>query len=472
MSDRPTLAPNRLARAAVVVLGLVLLGAPGCSGSSATGGATDTITGSDLAFALPDAFPDGAGPSGDTGGDAGPAEDSAEWEATPTPVPDVEAFDYPCEPGEVQACVTVCGSAGTQLCFKEWGPCIPPEESCVGCVDDDCDGLINELCPDNPLCDPTPDPECPSAIMAITEGLEVGVGTTLHLSAAQSASAQGAIVQWAWSVETPAGGAGQFQPSAEVESPSYTVDVAGQYLFSLDVWDDTDLKSCSPAQAAVTVIPYPPVDPEVGCADGGREGFLDVDAYSQIAGCAGGWDQPGVTPDSVVPTCDRGGGDDGGNPDGTGCASADLCGEDWHICDSWREVAARSPNGCVGATPPDARPKSLFFAIRQFSENYSQCGEPGDGFNDVFGCGNLGHGLPPEKACGPLDRVLASTQPNSCGYNEAEPNLGPWECFGPDDSHLNEGALVTKKGCPNQSCSYDGYPVSSWDKGGVLCCRD
>jgi hypothetical protein len=31
---------------------------------------------------------------------------------------------------------------------------------------------------------------------------------------------------------------------------------------------------------------------------------------------------------------------------------------------------------------------------------------------------------------------------------------------------------VTKKGCPNHSCSYDGAPVGSSDKGGVLCCRD
>lgn len=102
----------------------------------------------------------------------------------------------------------------------------------------------------------------------------------------------------------------------------------------------------------------------------------------------------------------------------------------------------------------------------------SVCGEWGDGFNDVFGCGNLGAGLGPDKSCGPVDRVLASTAPNSCGFNEAEPPHGPWECKGPDDSHLNEGKLVTKKECAGDSCQYDGNPIGSSDKGGVLCCRE
>jgi hypothetical protein len=100
------------------------------------------------------------------------------------------------------------------------------------------------------------------------------------------------------------------------------------------------------------------------------------------------------------------------------------------------------------------------------------CGAWGDGDNDVFGCGNLGGGMGGDKNCGPLDRVLASTQANKCGFNEAEPGLGPWECLGDATSHLHEGAVVTKKGCQGNSCSYDGYPVGPTDKGGVLCCRD
>ena len=90
----------------------------------------------------------------------------------------------------------------------------------------------------------------------------------------------------------------------------------------------------------------------------------------------------------------------------------------------------------------------------------------------MFGCGNLGTALTADKGCGVLDRVLASMHQDTCGINEAEPDLGPWECVGGAESHYHEGELVTKKGCPGRSCSYDGYPVGNSDKGGVLCCRD
>jgi hypothetical protein len=142
------------------------------------------------------------------------------------------------------------------------------------------------------------------------------------------------------------------------------------------------------------------------------------------------------------------------------------------VCRGWQEVAAKSSTGCAGSTPPDAKPKSLFFAIVQPSKNFSVCGAEGDGDNDVFGCGNLGHTLSADKNCGPLDRALASMQADTCGYNEAEPPLGPWECKGGAGSDLKEGAFVTKKACQGGSCSYDGQPVNPSDKGGVLCCRD
>ena len=417
-------------------------------------GGLDGVAASDTA--------DAAG-QGDPGGDAGDAGDAG----------DTSGFDYPCEPGTLEACVTACGSAGKHMCLKKWGPCIPPGEYCGNCVDDDCDGLVNEDCPPNPECLPPLEPECPTAVITIAEILPVFTDTVLHLSAAASTAAAGAsVVAWQWSVETPAGAAGGFVPSATVESPTFPVDVAGQYLFHLDVWDSAGLASCISAVAAAAVQPYPPLAPEVGCADGAREGFLDTAAYPQIAGCAGAWDQPGITPDTVAPTCARQGGDDGPHPEGGGCSAPDLCADAWHVCSTWNEVAAKSPTGCAGATPPGAKPKSLFFAIRQPSVNGSVCGAPGSGFNDVFGCGNLGAGLGSDKGCGPLDRVLASTQPDSCGFNEAEPNLGPWQCIGGPGSDLLEGQNVTKKGCPGTSCSYDGYPVGNSDKGGVLCCRD
>jgi hypothetical protein len=223
--------------------------------------------------------------------------------------------------------------------------------------------------------------------------------------------------------------------------------------------------NCPPVDPPVD----PPIDPEIGCADGQREGFLSEADYPGIAGCSGGWSLPGVGATSM---CNRAAGDDSANPDGTTCSANDLCSEGWHICEGKSEVASRSSNGCAGAVPPGTPDKSLFFAVRQPSLQGSVCSDDGTGDNDIFGCGNLGNPLGADKNCAPLDRVLASTQPNRCGFNEAEPPLGPWQCLGSSDSHFHEGALVTKSACSSNDCSYDGLPVNTADKGGVLCCRD
>lgn len=402
----------------------------------------------------------------DAGADAGqnPADAGPDTGKKP-------GFNYECKPLTVESCVTACGSAGLRKCLKEWGPCFPPDEFCGNCDDDNCNGLINEGCPPNPTCGPSKKP-CPVALISIAEGASVGAGSVLHLASAGSfAQGTAKIAQWAWSVQAPAGAAGQFIPSAAVAAPTFAADVAGQYLFTLEVWDDQGVKSCAPAVAKASAAPNPPLQAENGCADGTREGFVDQAQWPQIAGCAGAWDQPGVTPDSVVATCNHQGGNSGPKADGSGCSSADLCAPGWHVCKGWQDVAQKSQTGCAGASPPDAPPKSLFFAIRQPSANGSQCGAWGDGVNDVFGCGNLGTALGADKGCGPLDRVLASTQPNSCGFNEAEPNLGPWQCLGVGKSDLQEGANVTKKACQGKSCSYDGAALGPSDKGGVLCCH-
>ena len=445
---------------------------PKFTGSAQDSGSTvgDASGGGDAAEGASDATLSDAP---DAGADVAVGEDTgnAPNEDTGGPPEDVNGFQYECDPGTVEACLTACGSASQRKCLKEWGPCIPPAEFCGNCADDDCDGLVDEDCPVvDPPCNP--EPTCPVAVIAVTVSGDIFPGELLELSGTQSHSAEGAIVTWKWGVQTPDGSASAFDPSDADPSPKYTVDTPGDYLFTLDVWDDQGTQSCVTAQAAVHVSVYPPAAPEAGCADGEREGFLDQDVYTHIAGCAGGWSSPGITPDEIVAKCNHGGGDDGANAEGNGCASPDLCAVGWHVCKGWQEVAANSPSGCAGATPPDAKSKSLFFAMRQPSENGSVCGEWGDGFNDVFGCGNLGSGLGPDKSCGPLDRVLASTQPDKCGFNEAEPPLGPWECVGGPGSDLLEGKTVTKKGCPGGSCSYDGYGVGSQDKGGVLCCRD
>ena len=56
----------------------------------------------------------------------------------------------------------------------------------------------------------------------------------------------------------------------------------------------------------------PPIDPEVGCADGEREGFLSLAKYPAIAGCSGGWSLPGITV-ALSPACTRSAGADSTN---------------------------------------------------------------------------------------------------------------------------------------------------------------
>ncbi|MFO0593902.1 MAG: carboxypeptidase-like regulatory domain-containing protein [Myxococcaceae bacterium] len=217
----------------------------------------------------------------------------------------------------------------------------------------------------------------------------------------------------------------------------------------------------------------PPVDAGVvsreGCSDGTREGFVSLTSYPQIAGCSGAWTVAGVTASSAA-TCARASGNTSSNREGTGCSSADLCAAGWHICRGKDEVGQKANGSCADAVPPGATNNSLFFAVVQNSVSNTTCDSSGD--NDVFGCGNLGTQLGAGKNCGVLTRALASTQAGTCGFNEAEPSLGPWQCLGGTGGDLHEGALVTKRGCPNTSCQYDGQPIGNADKGGVLCCRD
>ena len=235
--------------------------------------------------------------------------------------------------------------------------------------------------------------------------------------------------------------------------------------------------SCRSGDCIEDAIPTPEPEPEpdpiagIGCADGSREGFQNQSVYPHIAACSGAWSEGGVTRTSAAASCNREAGNDGNRADGLGCAASDLCMEGWHICRGHTEVGLRAPSGCGDALPPGTPDKSLFFAVSQNSTASSQCDTSSNG-NDIFGCGNLGSALSSDQECGVLNRVLASMQANSCGFNEAEPPLGPWVCRGDTESHLAEGTLVQKNGCPGGSCAYDGRSVANWDKGGVLCCAD
>ena len=211
----------------------------------------------------------------------------------------------------------------------------------------------------------------------------------------------------------------------------------------------------------------------LGCADATREGFQSVADYPRIASCSGGWSVAGVTRDDLAPACSRQSGNNGPLQEGTGCSAADLCAQGWHVCLGRTEVGAKAgANGCRDSVPSGSPEKAMFFAVQQRSEGNNVCDDSSPGDNDVFGCGNLGIKLTVDKGCGVLTRTLASTVAGSCGYNEAEPPYGPWQCAGGATSDLHEGGIVTKSGCPNQSCTWDSKATANWDRGGVLCCLD
>ncbi|MBZ0120617.1 MAG: hypothetical protein K8H88_26730, partial [Sandaracinaceae bacterium] len=52
---------------------------------------------------------------------------------------------FACRMGASTACLSACGSVGTQSCGAgcSWGACTPPSEICNG-VDDDCDGVVDD----------------------------------------------------------------------------------------------------------------------------------------------------------------------------------------------------------------------------------------------------------------------------------------------------------------------------------------
>ncbi len=192
----------------------------------------------------------------------------------------------------------------------------------------------------------------------------------------------------------------------------------------------------------------------IGCSDGAREAFTDAGRYPTIAGCSGGWDQPGVYA-AAAPSCGRGGGDDGGNPSGAGCNVEDLCAIGFHVCATAGEVAARSVDGCAGA----ADAVDAFFVTRVSGPGcaecatgalagctgiscQSDCAPNGETTNDLFGCGT--RGVAPAASCTPLDHFSG----DQCA------NLGaPWSCPG----DVFEATSVVK---------------SDATGGGALCCRD
>jgi hypothetical protein len=129
--------------------------------------------------------------------------------------------------------------------------------------------------------------ECPTPIIKSTEGEEVIPQTKLHLIGSQSFAATGGISKYEWTVMQPPGSQSVFLPSAAAPDPTFEVNVAGNYYFSLRVWDDNNTESCEPAEFMVVVNPdeaihiellwETPNDPDQ--TDEGPEAGADLDLH-------------------------------------------------------------------------------------------------------------------------------------------------------------------------------------------------
>jgi hypothetical protein len=128
---------------------------------------------------------------------------------------------------------------------------------------------------------------CPSAVIKSAEGDEVIPQTLLHLYGDQSYAPDGAIAKWSWSVQQPVGSQSVFVPSATFPNPTFEVNVAGVYVFTLTVFDQYGKPACFPASYEVLVISdeaihvellwSTPGDPDE--TDTGPEAGSDVDLH-------------------------------------------------------------------------------------------------------------------------------------------------------------------------------------------------
>ena len=130
------------------------------------------------------------------------------------------------------------------------------------------------------------DASTPQAVATADEGALVIPQTVLHLRSEGSLASPGPVARYEWTVDQPAGSASTFKPSATAPNPTFEVNVAGTYTFSLAVWDAYEQPS-APASLQVVVIPDEavhiellwdtPNDPDQ--SDEGPEAGADMDLH-------------------------------------------------------------------------------------------------------------------------------------------------------------------------------------------------
>ncbi|MCO4763152.1 MAG: choice-of-anchor D domain-containing protein [Myxococcales bacterium] len=105
---------------------------------------------------------------------------------------------------------------------------------------------------------------CPTAKIKVQEGEEVIPQTMLHLKGDQSQpTGGGSIKKYKWTATQPGGSNQVFVPSSSFPNPTFTANAAGEYKFCLEVWDQSDQKSCAPACVTILVLPEEAVHVEL-----------------------------------------------------------------------------------------------------------------------------------------------------------------------------------------------------------------
>ena len=185
----------------------------------------------------------------------------------------------------------------------------------------------------------------------------------------------------------------------------------------------------------------------IGCADGTREGYLNVGGYPLIAACGGGWQVAGLlSATATTPQCGRQGGNSGAHPAGAGCSVADLCAEGWHVCRTALEVFQLAGD-CKDAVGPAGAGHTFFVTLQRATGN--TCPAANDvGTNNLHGCGNFGS--PEDRTCSPFMTMLQDTD---CTANT------PWLC------------PVTTSGSVTHA-EYETVTKAGSARGGALCCHD
>jgi hypothetical protein len=175
-------------------------------------------------------------------------------------------------------------------------------------------------------------------------------------------------------------------------------------------------------------------DPKVvGCADGQREGFADIEKFPTIAGCLGVWDG--------AMTLRKGKTSKACGDDLEVCSSpADVCAEGWHVCARDGDYHDLSDRVTAEQCADGAGPGKFVAAISHVKKK-KECAPPNEP-GTRYPCLKDGWGAEPV-CCG-----------QDCGKGKCRDTV--WA----KETRISRG---TEQGCG---------AVTSDRNGGVLCCKD